>query len=221
MLSQHIAAQGQVALSEKGVDLQDGDRQMTEGFIQEVFRKRYGANVNEFLPTLVCLKNAAQEPVAALGFQGAGKHALFLECYLQEPVESLLAAHTGSAVDRGRIVEVGNLALGRPGSAREIIALVTGMLHAVDVEWVVFTTGPLLANSFRRLGLPLLDLGPAEITALPPKQRAKWGSYYEQGPRVMAGCLADAHSLLRTLGRDTLLMTRLKQEAQLLLRSAA
>ena len=73
----------------------------------------------------------------------------------------------------------------------------TAYLHAAGAEWVVFTSGPILRNAFRRLDLPLLELGPA----LPERlghEVMHWGRYYEQNPTVMAGRVAYGFERLNT-----------------------
>jgi hypothetical protein len=188
------------------------ERQETEAFIQRVFRCQYDAQVTDFLPLLLRLLDADSRPMAALGLGPAGPAPLFLEHYLPLPVQTMLSRATGNDIDRGSIIEVGNLALAGRGGARELIGWLTVILFAVRFDWVVFTIGPVLANSFRRLGLPLLDLGPATAADLPAAQRGNWGTYYEQGPRVMAGRLADAELFVQQQNVPRGMLLRLWQQ---------
>jgi hypothetical protein len=169
----------------------------TEAFIRKSFASAYGANVRHFMPILLCLSNSLSKPKAALGLRPAHDTPLYLENYLENPVEDILSSTFQQPVDRKGIVEVGNLAVGEKGEARSLILAMTAFLYAAEYEWVVFTIGPLLINSFTRMGLPLSDLGPARIDQLPKEERDSWGSYYEQDPRVMAGRISDAHDFLR------------------------
>jgi hypothetical protein len=60
----------------------------------------------------------------------------------------------------------------------------------------VFTIGPALRNAFTRLGIELLDLGPADPALLPPGHQQHWGHYYNQQPRVMASRVSQSHAAL-------------------------
>jgi hypothetical protein len=64
-------------------DPQHGD---VEAFIRSVYVQRYGANVRQFTPTLVSLRDASGI-VAAAGYRSAGEGPLFLERYFKVPIE--------------------------------------------------------------------------------------------------------------------------------------
>jgi hypothetical protein len=192
-----------------------------ENFIRQTFAACYGADIRQFMPILLCLKDQSARPRAALGIRHAANTPLFLEHYLERPVEEMLSAAFHESVSRTGIVEVGNLAISDRGAARSLIVAMTAFLCAANYQWVVFTIGPLLINSFIRLGLPLTDLGPATIERLPNDEYAAWGSYYEQKPRVMAGRLADAHELLARYGLQEHALRILWQRAQHVGRKAA
>lgn len=171
-------------------------RPEAEALIRDAFARAYGARIRRFLPLLMGLRNGAGQLLAACGLRHAALTPLFLEAYLQRPVEAALSAASGEDLQRGDIVEVGNLAVARAGYAPLLIAALTRHLHASGERWVVFTAVPALANSFRRLGIPLAPLAPARLAALPPRERAGWGTYYDQSPHVMACRVADAYRAL-------------------------
>jgi len=189
-------------------------RRETEQFIRKRFAEAYNADILQFMPILLCLKDNSLSPRAALGLRPAGKDKLFLENYLSEPVETLLSRKASKPVHRDEIVEVGNLAIGEKGDARALIIAMTAFLAATNSKWVCFTIGPILINSFTRLGLPLIELGPAELEMLPTEEQLAWGSYYEQKPRVMAGCLSDARDFLIRHSLNERAMSALWQQAQ-------
>ncbi len=118
---------------------------------------------------------------------------LFLETYLDTPIEQALALAFAPPVVRSG-VEVGNLAVVDRGGVRLLFSVLTAFLYAAKYEWVVFTVGPLVVNTFLRLGLPLTDLGPARPERLSASERLAWGSYYDQKPHVMAGRVAGKYS---------------------------
>lgn len=84
-------------------------RAEAENFIREVFSRRYGAQITAFAPRLLLLEQDGRV-IAATGWRAAGDTALFLERYLDLPIENAMAALADQPVARDRIVEVGNLA---------------------------------------------------------------------------------------------------------------
>lgn len=165
----------------------DADRPQTEQFIHDCFRDAHGANITHFMPRLFELQTQRGELVAAFGVRCAGDEPLFLESYLDQPVEQALERELKTPLQREKIVEVGNLAAIYPGAARWLIVALTIKLYQSGFEWVVFTGTKELRNGFRRLGLHPVMLGPADIGRLPEAERANWGSYYDNNPAVMAG----------------------------------
>ena len=111
---------------------------------------------------------------------------MFLEAYLDQPIEAALSERIGTKVARDDIVEVGNLAVSERGLARALLCEVIMHLHATNAEWAVFTAIPALCNSLGRLNVQVEFLGEANIDKLSLADRQGWGSYYEQHPQVMA-----------------------------------
>lgn len=175
-------------------------REELENFIAGRFAEQYGARLHHFMPCLIGLYDEAQRLQAALGVRCGQQDALFLERYLDAPVEQCIAEHAATALpSRGRIAEVGNLAAIGAGHARLLIVALTDLLAAAGFRWVAFTGTPLLLNSFQRLGLSLLHLGPADGHRL-GAELADWGSYYATRPQVMVGDVLVTHQRLLALG---------------------
>ncbi len=126
-------------------------RAAAESFIRQVFREHYGAEVRSFAPNLMLLEDG-QRIAAAAGWRCAGDEALFLETYLDEPIDQALTRLAGQPVDRRRIVEVGHLAAGQPGSSSRVILALADHLDRLGYEWVVFTATRQLIGIFQRLG---------------------------------------------------------------------
>lgn len=167
----------------------DESRAGFEEFIAARFSRAFGARVKHFLPSLLGVRDRQSRLQAACGYGEAIAGDLFLEQYLDQPVEVALTAALGRPVPRSRIIEVGNLAAVSAGLARELIPLLARHLHRRGYQWVTFTATRELRNSFRRLGLEPLALGPADPAHLPDRG-ANWGSYYRHDPQVMAGRIA-------------------------------
>jgi hypothetical protein len=173
--------------------LGDASRPAVEAFIAAVYRARYGAEVRAFAPTLVSLRDADGETVAAAGYRSAADGALFLERYLGAPVDRQLAA------TRAEIVEVGHLAATRAGEGRRLITRLGPHLAALDFRWVVSTLTEELRHLFLRLGIAPRALGVADPTLLGEEATA-WGRYYDHRPVVLAGALAPALQVLARRG---------------------
>ena len=162
------------------------DRAEVERFIGDIFREAYGAEIKRFKPCLMSLRAHDNKLVAACGFRSAALEPLFLETYLDKPIEAVLAERVGFPVKRGDIVEVGNLSVIEPGMARYLIAAIVAQLHATSKQWAVFTAVPLVRNAFIKMGMNPVILGDADKSRLSPEEQAEWGSYYEQKPQIMA-----------------------------------
>ncbi|MGH8424485.1 MAG: thermostable hemolysin [Pseudomonas fluorescens] len=174
-------------------------RPVFEAFIQQRFRKAHGADIRQFMPELFGMNDASGELCAVAGVRLASREPLFLERYLDEPIDPLISAAADCAVDRRGIVEVGNLAATDTGSARMSIIAITYLLAMGGLEWVAFTGNIGLVNSFHRLGLK-----PVTHCAADPQRlgddRHSWGSYYESKPWVHVGNIRAGFIHLRNIG---------------------
>jgi len=167
-----------------------------ETFVSNVFREHYQAAPQNFTPNFIMLERN-EELLAAAGWRCAADDRLFLESYLDRPVETLVSGLAGRPVSRERIVEVGHLAVTRRGGSVDVILTLAAHLDRLGYEWVVFTATQELIGIFRRLQLPPLALATADPDRLGP-QADDWGSYYASRPVVVAGrirlALDKAHS---------------------------
>lgn len=193
----------------------DGDaaRREVEAFIHDHFAMVHGADIRSYLPGLMSLRSDDGRLLGALGLRPATGNRLFLENYLDQPIDQALAGALRAPVDRDGLVEVGNLAVGAPGGGRWLITALTAFLHAAHKDWAVFTCGPRLRNAFTRLGIELVDLGPAAIERLPDGEAAHWGDYYEQGPHVMAARVEQSYEALSRLFQQECALTALWRHA--------
>lgn len=154
-------------------------------FIAETFALAYGAQIDHFCTQLMGVTNSEGKLIAAAGYNVAEDQTLFLEQYLNHPVEKVISDKLGFTVDRAAIAEVGNLATRHAGGARMLIRLITEILHQEGFRWVVFTATRSLINSFHRMGLEPVEL--VHATPGRVKNAAAWGSYYDTQPVVVVG----------------------------------
>lgn len=175
-------------------------RAALEGFIRQRFGRQHGARIRHFMPCLFGLENTAGQLLGAVGVRSGNSGPLFLERYLDQPVEQAIGGRLGlSQPGRGELVEVGNLAADSPGAARLLIVALTDLLVALGFRWVTFTGTATLLNSFQRLGLTPIALGEADPTRM-GEELVDWGRYYDSRPWVMAGDIHGGHQRLLQMG---------------------
>ncbi|MCF6323153.1 MAG: thermostable hemolysin [Gammaproteobacteria bacterium] len=187
----HTASQHDVEISL--ISKHEAPRKEIERFIQCLFRRAYGARINHFPPHLLSIHQGGKI-LAASGMRSAMDATLFLETYLDRPIENIIAKKTSRPIDRNRIIEVCSLASSHAGGARALIITLTAYLSGASYEWAVFTATPRVRNNFTKLGIELIPLALADQNRLGDSKQ-EWGSYYEQSPMVVAcdvrqGCLA-------------------------------
>ncbi|WP_310439321.1 thermostable hemolysin [Stenotrophomonas sp. BIGb0135] len=174
---------------------QDPSRSEVEQFIARVYRERYGATLHAFLPQLLAFRDGKGNLVAAVGIRVGSDGPLFVEQYLDEPVQAILLHREIASVGRDRIAEIGNFAATTPGVARELIVRLTDMLHAARVRWVLFAATQQLRNTLDRLQLVTVELGEADPERL-AGDASRWGSYYETRPKVVCGNVSAGRAFL-------------------------
>lgn len=162
------------------------DRAEVERFISDIFHEAYGAKIRRFKPCLMSLRDRDNRLVAACGFRSAALEPLFLETYLDRPIEAVLSESTGLPVRRNDIIEVGNFSVTEPGMARYLIAAIIAQLHATSNQWAVFTAVPMVRNAFIKMDLTPVIIDNPDKSRLSEEEQAEWGSYYEQKPQIMA-----------------------------------
>ncbi len=168
---------------------QSFDRGPAREFVDRVFRRHYGTEgAAGFGTYLVCPAGAA------LGYRRAGAEPLFLEAYLDAPVEQAVSDAFGRPVARQAIIEIGNLASTNAMAMIDLWGAAANDLGAGGEVVVATLTAP-LRRMFRRIGIALHDLGAAEPGRLGTAAGA-WGSYYEQDPRVCAGAIAQGQEAI-------------------------
>ncbi|KXG79455.1 thermostable hemolysin [Pseudomonas mosselii] len=194
-IGSHADHRAQLSLCLEG----DPSRADLEQFIHACFAAVHQANVQHYLPELLALHDSHGRLIAAAGMRPASQGPVFLERYLDVPLETAVSQVAGISLDRTCIVEVGNLASLSAGSARIMIIAVTWLLANRGLEWVTFTGAATLINSFQRLGLTPCVLAAADPDRL-QGQMDQWGTYYDQHPQVFAGNIGYGFDALTRAG---------------------
>jgi len=148
------------------------------------------------MPTLLSLCNDRGEICSVAGFRSATDQPLFLERYLDEPIERAIALATQIDVSRSQIVEVGNLAGMNCRSAMRLVLALPRILLDRGQRWIVFTATDTVRQLLANYHAPLIDLAPA-VAGRVQGLGDDWGRYYETNPRIMVGYLPDGMKLRR------------------------
>jgi hypothetical protein len=173
----------------------EGRHQVTR-YIADQFKSVHGANIHDFMPMLLSMQCQGHLSAVA-GVRPAARQPLFLEQYLGQNVENVIGKVSGTVVERGKIVEIGNLVSTQKGASQLLFLLMTALLHRNQSEWVVFTGTPTVVKGLERLGIELNKLAEADPARLTNSALADWGSYYENRPQVVAGNVPAAIKMLQ------------------------
>ena len=172
----------------------DGDRPELEAFVRAAFARSHAASIHSFMPSLLGFRDGAGKLRGVLGLRAAASGPLYLEQYLDLPVEAAIAAATGRTLRRADVVEIGNLAAGNCRSAVRMVAQLPAFLLEHDYRWIVFTATRTVRQILLGFGAPLVELARASGERVAGGVDA-WGGYYDHDPRVFAGYLPDSWRL--------------------------
>ncbi|NDV13205.1 thermostable hemolysin [Crenobacter caeni] len=172
----------------------DASYALLSGFVAATFERHYDARPDHFLPWLIG-EFDGDTPHAVLGLRAAETGALYLEHYLAQPAEQVLAGALGRPVARQEITEIGNLAAhGR--HAQGLIRTLVATLAAAGRPYVMFTASARLNRLLTHMGLHTRALLPADPARLPPDQQQRWGRYYDEAPQVTLGLITPSYAQL-------------------------
>jgi hypothetical protein len=164
-----VFAQGWI-LAERG----DSRRAQLEQFVADVYAHAYRAELNEFPPMLAAITDPNDRPVGVIGARPAAEGPLFLEQYLDAPIECFVSARLATPIPRARIAEVGSLASTTPGFGKALMSSLAAYLDGAGFDVAVFTATRQLRNSIRKWNATTFDFGPANGDRL-GEDRAHWG----------------------------------------------
>lgn len=154
-------------------------------FVSRIFRERLRADVKPSYLTWQSINAPDGHPLAVLGLRSAAHGPLFLEAYLDAPIEAVLSERFGMAVDRSEVVEIGCLAAMPSAALVRLWHRSASQLSAQYSVAVATLTEP-LRSAFNRVGLPFEEIAPAQRHQA-PRNGERWGDYYDLNPIVCAG----------------------------------
>ena len=174
------------------------ERSAVEAFLESAYHRAFRGAIQSHYPTLLSLQDHRGEIQAAVGFRLASEGPLFLEQYLDAPVEHLLPPLTGEILSRVQIAEIGTLASIDAGASLRLFQALARRLDAEGCTHAVATATRQLRRLFKRIGFSTEILSAADPARLGPAA-AQWGGYYDREPEVRAGAIAAALPLLDSL----------------------
>ena len=170
-------------------------RREVEAYIVEQFDCAYGAKITEFLPELFAMQCQGRFSAVA-GVRPALDGGLFVEKYLDEPVEQILNPLSPTLVSRSDIVEIGNLVSTHRGACQLFFTLHAAMLYEAGFKWAVFAATDQVEKIVNKLNFVTFSLGAADPACL-GEDAARWGRYYDRRPTVLAADVAATVARLR------------------------
>ncbi|WP_240221496.1 thermostable hemolysin [Rheinheimera hassiensis] len=171
-------------------------RSSLQQFIQQGFATNYQANVQHFMPNLLGVSRNGQWQ-AVLGLRSAAKTPLFIEQYLPDAVEQLLATH-GLSAERHQLIEIGHLYASNRQSLLQLFVLMAYALDQLNYRYLLCAATTQVRGILSRHGIELTELAEAKADAL-GEQAASWGTYYDTNPKV---CVMDLAAVTRLIHRE-------------------
>lgn len=166
-----------------------------EQAVKRIFRQVYNADISDF-STLLITAESEQNIDAVIGLRNAGQAPLFLESYMDQPIEQILVKQHGLSITRDNLIEIGNLVAIRSGTSRQLFIMLAFALAKAGVEWVTFTATAQVEQLLTKLGLAPVAICKAQHQAV-VNGESSWGSYYENPPTVCYGNVKQAIEVLK------------------------
>ncbi|OEF08628.1 thermostable hemolysin [Vibrio genomosp. F10] len=173
--------------------------------VSQRYHQAFNADLKQFMPAYLTLMNH-DDILSVCGFSTAQDQRLFLEQYLDDDAQTLVASTFDCTVKRSNLVEFGHLASFANGMSSLHFYLIAEMLVDNGFEWCIFTATDPLHAMMVRLGLEPKIIANADQNKI-PDAKSTWGSYYEHQPRVLAG------NLRKGLERLQLIQKRMRKQA--------
>ena len=161
------------------------ERERVEAYIQATYAEAFNGRIRAHYPTLMSVQDAGGRIHAAVGFRLASDEPLFLERYLDEPIETVLG------MARASVAEIGNLASASAGASLFLFMALARHLHQLGRDHAVATATRQLRRTFGRVGFPTRTLTAADPARLGAEAK-DWGGYYARDPEVLAGAIGPA-----------------------------
>ena len=171
------------------VDHDSGERASLEARIRSGFGMHFDACIAGFMPRFAFYRHVSGA-TGVIGIRRASNEPLFLESYLNTPVESIISDATGASVSRNRIAEVGQFVVDDRDIVTSFFRDLVPFLLDNGYDWVCFTGTDRIRALLARVGFHGLPIARAEA-ARARDTGDRWGRYYDFDPVVILGKLDD------------------------------
>lgn len=171
------------------VEPDSAERASLEARIRSGFGMHFDACIAGFMPRFAFYRHA-RGATGVIGIRCAADEPLFLESYLNTPVESVIAAATGAHAGRDRIAEVGQFVVDDRDIVTSFFRDLVPFLVDNGYDWVCFTGTDRIRALLARVGFRGLPIARAEVGRV-RNTGDRWGRYYEFDPVVVLGKLDD------------------------------
>ena len=175
------------------------ERRRVEDFIEATYDKAFAAKIQRHFPTLISAQDNTGQILAAAGFRFAQHNRLYLESYLDGPIEAACRAR-GINARRKEIAEIGNLASAGRGASIFLFLALASHLEQCGVRIAAATATKRLRRMFQAVRFESVELGEAGASQV--AEGAAWGAYYEHDPIVLAGEVKIGRQNLQRLYAD-------------------
>lgn len=160
------------------------ERSELEAYIARQFDEIYHAQITGYMPKLLSMRCNGQCSAVA-GLRSAADASLFIERYLDQPIEVELAACSDVPTVRRNIIEVGNLVATHRGASQLFFTVLVAVAKAADIQWAVFSATNRVARILRKMNFVCHLLARSDPARL-GSDVSLWGRYYDSDPVVLA-----------------------------------
>lgn len=164
-------------------------RSSLEARVRSGFGQHFNACIEGFMPDLAVYEHATGAS-GVIGIRSAAEERLFLESYLDMPIEKIIQLTSGHSADRDEIVEVGQFVVDDRDIVADFFRDLVPFLQSQGFKWVCFTGTNRIRALLARIGFAGYPVTQAAKTRV-YDEKNQWGSYYEHEPVVIIGKLSD------------------------------
>ncbi len=177
------------SIATKGTELYEQACQFT----RESYEKRLGCHLEAFYPRIFVL-SSEEGILGVCGIRTAGDEPLFLEQYLDMPIEQCI-----DDGNRACIVELGGFSARSRIHALEVMGRLAQTLSEEGFTQVACTANLPVRQCLRKLGISFIELSSADPERIDASD--KWGEYYRTSPLVLVGDISGGLDAIRQLQR--------------------
>ncbi|WP_354623129.1 thermostable hemolysin [Psychromonas sp. MME2] len=123
----------------KVIDCSHPLRQEVERYVACRYELAFTAKITEFMPTFLAIYSENGELLSVCGYRIASDEPLFLEQYLAQPAEQIMAKQFAQVIARSNLIEFGQLASFSKGISPLHFLLMAKHLTEQGFEWCIFT----------------------------------------------------------------------------------